>query len=574
MNFQGNATGPSRPIRRLAVWLVGVGLCAVPAAAQNVTLPREQVEIGEQATPPAETGDVAQPVEPAQGALPQTDDTVKFQLNGIEIVQATVYQPSDFEPIYAEFIGTEITLTQLRAIADAMQRKYRDDGYLATRVIIPPQAITGGVPKLEVFEGKIIYYEIKGEVGEVKKQIARLLDNLITDRPATWGELERYLLLARDLPGISLTGTLRSAGDTAPGGVILVVDAARKAVDGFANLANRNAEATGPFTASGGLALNSNTEYAERLGGVALTTLDPLEQLTGFLSYEQSLGSDGLIVRATGSRSLSEPGDLLDPSNLNSHASIANILFEYPLVRGRVFSLWSRGGFEYIDQKLKTDGNLLFDDQIRVMFAGFRGVWLPPLIGGRTQFDVEFRQGLDQFGARRAGSDFLSRSDAKPDFTLVRVRLQQDVPLFGPVSITGRVQGQFASEPTSSFEEFSLGELTVGRGFEPGSLTGEGGWGAALELRVSDRALIAKELEEYIQNIELYGFFDYGRVYDRNNAIGTEFEDLASAGFGIRITALETLIADFYYAQPVKDALSTSQRRPNGSVRFNVTKFF
>ena len=195
------------------------------------------------------------PVEEEQAPAPLAEPSaLSFILRGVSIENATIYSEAELRPIYEPFLGTEVTLGGLREIANRIENRYRDDGYVATRVIIPPQAITDGVPTLEVYEGKIIYYEINGDIGPVKKRIARLLDNLITGEPARWSELERYLLLARDLPGISLTGTLRSAGESAPGGIILVVDTARKAVDGFVGSQNLNAESTGPFTIAGGAA--------------------------------------------------------------------------------------------------------------------------------------------------------------------------------------------------------------------------------------------------------------------------------------------------------------------------------
>src|SRR5699024_1194939 len=184
-----------------------------------------------------------------------------FVLRGLDIANATVYADDDFRELYEPFLGAEVALGSLREIANRIENLYREDGYVATRVIIPPQAIEGGMARLEVFEGRIIHYAIHGEIGPVKKQVARLLENLLTGEPARWRDLERYLLLARDLPGISLTGTLRSAGESAPGGVILVVNVARKPVDGFVSLQNRNAETSGPLTLSGGVGLNSNTQY-------------------------------------------------------------------------------------------------------------------------------------------------------------------------------------------------------------------------------------------------------------------------------------------------------------------------
>ncbi len=496
--------------------------------------------------------------------------TFSFTLKDVEVAGLSVYDREDFDDIIGDFLNTEVTLGSLREISNRIERRYRRDGYVATRVIIPPQAIRDGTPTLEVFEGKIIHYEINGEIGPVKKQMARLLDNLLTDEPAQWSELERYLLLARDLPGISLTGTLRSAGDSAPGGVILVVDAARKAVDGFVNMQNRNAEPTGTFTVSGGAALNSNTEFAERLGGVALLAVEVPEQVTGFLSYEQSIGNEGLIVRFTGTQGFSEPKDALADLELTTNTTILNLAFEYPVVRSRDFSLWTRGGIEFSDQRTSVSGQELFDDQVRLLFAGARGLILPPL-GGVTEFDVELRQGLETWGAPKI-SVGRSRADAVSDFLLVRGSISHTQPVPPFFEIFGSFEGQASDQPLPTIEEMSLGELTVGRGYEPGALTADRGFGMIGEVRFYPPGVEAWWLDSF----QVYGFVDYGRAYDIGNPTNNPriFEELASGGFGVRFQVFETIFGDVYYAQPTTRGLSTSERQPDPTVKFTLTKFF
>ncbi|HET7410956.1 MAG TPA: POTRA domain-containing protein [Paracoccaceae bacterium] len=510
-------------------------------------------------------------IEEAEPAPPvPVDDATSFSfiLRGLEIANATVYGDDDFRAIYEPFLDTEVTIGSLREIANRIEQLYRDDGYVATRVILPPQAIEDGIARLEVFEGRIIHYEINGEIGPVKKQIARLLDNLLTGEPARWSELERYLLLARDLPGISLTGTLRSAGETAPGGVILVVDTARKPVDGFVSLQNRNAEATGTFTASGGVALNSNTQWGERIGGVGLLGLEVPEQISGYLSYEQSLGDEGLRVYFSALHGYSEPGDLLEELDLVSTTTIVDVGLEYPIVRSRRFSLWTRGGFQYEDQHVEVGdpGRELLDDQLRVVYGGARLVALPPL-GGVTRLDVEVRQGLDSYGAGVSPG-----VDANTDFTLIQAEAshRQPIPPFFEIYVGARAQR--ASEPLPSLEEMSLGELTVGRGFEPGSLTGDHGLGLTGELRYFPPGLETW----WLQDFSVFGFYEYGMIDDFGNPTGNPegYENLSSAGFGVRFQAFDTLFGEFYYAQPLDRALETAERRPYGGVKFTLTKFF
>lgn len=211
---------------------------AVPGTTSDI---RNQVrDVGRRPEVDAPLGTVSEELQPGADDSVAGASTVSFKLNDIQFPEYPPIEYIDEEgnfdairEIFESFIGTDITIGGLREIGNRIEELYRDDGFLATRVIIPPQTIENGIAQLQVHEGRIIHYEVNGDIGPVKKKIASLLDNLITDKAARRSDVERYLLLARDLPGISLTGTLRSAGDNLPGGVILVVDTARKAVDGL-----------------------------------------------------------------------------------------------------------------------------------------------------------------------------------------------------------------------------------------------------------------------------------------------------------------------------------------------------
>ncbi|MEM7210446.1 MAG: ShlB/FhaC/HecB family hemolysin secretion/activation protein [Pseudomonadota bacterium] len=506
--------------------------------------------------------------------------TVTFRLNGISFPD---YPPREFTDelgnfdkvaeIYEPFIGTDVTIGGLREIANRIQDLYREEGYLPTRVIIPQQTIQNGIAELRVHEGRIVHYEVNGDIGPVRKQIAALLDNLITNKAGRRLDVERYLLLSRDLPGISLTGTLRRAGDDLPGGIILVVDTARKPVDGFVQLQNRNAQATGAFTLSAGAAANSNTEYAERIGGIVLSALEVPEQFSGFGSAEMSVGNDGLVVRLETVYGLAEPGDALADLDLNVDAFSVKAEAEYPIVRSRSFSLWSRGGFEFADTRTslgdKPDDKELFDDQLRVLYAGIQGLWLAPF-GGTAEFDVELRKGIDFFGASDGPKLGRSRFDANADFTLIRGDASFAQPIWPFFEIYSKVGFQVTDKPLPTYEEMTLGELTFGRGFEPGTITGDSGFAYTGELRFQPPGIDLT----WLDRLEFYGFFDYGRLYDRGQPTGEKFEELTSIGLGTRFQVLEMLYGDFYIASPQSVGLSTLGIEPDSTVKFTLTTFF
>ena len=511
--------------------------------------------------------------------------TVSFRLNGIEFPE---FPPREFSKkrgnftqiseIYDTFLGKEVTIGDLREIANRIEKLYREEGYLATRVLIPPQTIEGGIAQLQVHEGRIIHYEINGDIGKVKDQIAALLDNLLTEKAARRSDVERYLLLSRDLPGISLTGTLRSAGDSLPGGVILVVDTARKAVDGFVQVQNKNAKPTGSVTLAGGVASNSETEYAERVGAIALAALDVPEQFSGFASAEMSVGNDGLVVRLETVYGMAEPGDELEALDLNLDSFTVKAEAEYPLVRSRGFSLWTRGGFEYADSRSsigdKPDDSEFFDDQLRVLYAGFRGIWFGPF-RGQAEFDLEFRKGIDFFGSSATVGSFASgaarsRSDGKAEFELIRGELSYLQPIWPFFKLYGKVAAQWSDDPLLTYEEMAFGELTFGRGFEPGTITGDQGFGITGELRFQPPGMDLPWLDD----LEFYGFIDYGRAYDFGEPTNREFEHLTSLGLGARFQILEMFYGDVYIAAPQSNGLSTLNDQPDTSLKFTFTQFF
>lgn len=564
-----------RGATRAAILCIAAALgWSIPAFGQNIPVQtREQLDIGREAaerlrereradfsTETPQTEDDATAIDDASGA-------VTFRLEAVTFDGSTLYTPERLGTISESFVGTDITLGGLREIADRVEALYRGDGYVATRVIVPPQTIRNGRVTMQVFEGKIIHYEINGDIGPVKQQIARLLDNLLTDEPARQADIERYMLLARDLPGISLTGTLRNAGDSAPGGVVLVVDTALKSIDAFVNTANQSAEPTGPYTLNGGASSNSKTEFGERIGGILAMPYQVGEQMTAYGIYEQSLGNDGLMGRFEITASQARPGDLLDDLNLRTVTLIASAELEYPLVRSRNFSLWDRAGVEFLNEETSLDGVELFEDQFKVLYGGLRGVLNVPL-GGQFQFDLLGRAGLDFLGHSTSNSRF----DAQTDFALFRgeASFAQPLPPFFEMFLAFR--GQLADRPLPSAEEFSLGELTIGRGYEPGTITGDSGFGMVGEVRYFTPGVEATWLDEF----QVFGFFDYGRVYDRGNPTQNPdgFEELYSAGFGSRVRMFEDVFGEVYVAFPLTVGLSTSDFRPEPGLRFNLTKFF
>ena len=88
----------------------------------------------------------------------------------------------------------------------AILRRYRADGYVFTAV--SANIDETGRLRFVVTEGRIVSVRLDGDIGPAGAQVLRLL-NWLTEEPVIdTATLERYLLLAQDVPGVTLHAVL------------------------------------------------------------------------------------------------------------------------------------------------------------------------------------------------------------------------------------------------------------------------------------------------------------------------------------------------------------------------------
>jgi len=94
------------------------------------------------------------------------------------------------------------------------------------------------------------------------------------------------------------------------------------------------------------------------------------------------------------------------------------------------------------------------------------------------------------------------------------------------------VRAQTAWQPLLSFEEYSAGNYTVGRGYDPGTLIGDRGFGTQSEIRFGSRVQRTAKKPA----IETYAFWDYARISNLDKlTILDQSNHLNSVGGGARI---------------------------------------
>lgn len=529
-------------------------------AAPRVTPQQIQPDVRLQQLPPTEPRAPAPefPVpEMPPTRAPAGAETVRFVFGGLEIEGASVYVAETLDAQFRDSVGQEITLADAFAMADRVQRLYRDDGYFLTRVIVPAQTVRDGKLRIRVLEGYIAAIEFQDDIGSAQKLVQAYLRPVTAQRPIRLATLERALLLSNDIPGLSVAALLEPSG-TELGAADLFITATRKPFDGFATVDNFGDEFTGEWEGAAGVSSNAFTRFGERVSLIGLIS-EPWvsnNEMVGQLSGSWRLGGGGLFFEHLVSYGKSKPGSTIEEFGFDSKELLIGTTAVYPILRTRNLNLWVRAGFDYTDANTDVFGGEKFSrDRLRVIHTGIkselRDGWRGFNVG-----EVTFRQGLPVLNATKRSDDFKSREDGTATSSLIDASIARRQPVYGDVSLYGHVAGQYAFTSLLSEQEFDVGGLAFGRGYNFAELSGDNGVGATVELQYTYRPK-----RWSIDTVQPFAFYDFGEVWTRDSASTDQQQgSLSSAGIGVRGTALDMLTIEIIVAKP----LTRDSERANG----------
>jgi hemolysin activation/secretion protein len=209
-------------------------------------------------------------------------------------------------------------------------------------------------------------------------------------------------------------------------------------------------------------------------------------------------------------------------------------------------------GMDFINQDVDLDEFDLTRDRLRVGFAriGWDSLSMDFSKPGRSLAEpfwrvstqLELRKGLDVFGASdpcgptgaaclAAGEVPPSRIEGRATAAVFRYNVYGEVRPARLLTLALGARAQYAWKPLLSFEEFSAGNYTAGRGYDPGSLIGDRGFGTQAEVRFGSRIPTSAKRPA----IEGYGFWDHAFVRNLDDVIIEGSRRLHSVGGGARM---------------------------------------
>lgn len=468
----------------------------------------------------------------------------------------------------------EQTLRVACDIRDQANDMLRKQGWLAS-VQIPPQELVDSL-RLTLISAKLGAVEVMGDAGPYSDRIAGKIAQLKALSPFSAQAAERILFDLNDVPGLSVKLNL------APGaGGMSVVDGrllvAFEPYAIFVNARNYNAKRAGRETVYGryeyyGLTKNADVSYVG-----AQTTFDFKEQWIGQIGHEFGLGANGLRIGADLTYAKAKP--VFGSLDFESEALIANLRMAYPLLRQPQRIADIVVGFDYADQSTDLVGLPLSKDQTRALYlrGQMSGKTVNRLSRQSLGYDgfVELRQGLSGLGATRIGDAGLAVTDGlsasrpfgQADSFVARAGLNMVAGLGPNFGVRAKGAAQWTDNPLLNYDEFAVGNLSIGRGYDPGASSGDRAIGGAFEVYTNINA-------PGLPTIQTFGFYDVVQVKNLDFGTLDSKRSLASMGGGLRMAIADGVQAELTYAKPLDRAQRSDLDKPADRLLFSITKKF
>ena len=518
---------------------------AVTQPAQSEIEARQQAETGRAVQPLGDTT-----IQFTSQRAPANAAEIRFQLPGIDVRGATVFDEAALSASYGEDIGGEVTLARIYEIAGEIQALYRDADYIFTRVVVPAQEIDGGVVALEVIEARVTSVRIEepdGPVGPVIALVEAMVEPIIGVTNPTGSMLERALLNVNEIPGITrATAVPQADPDDERGGLQIFVNVERESYEGAFFADNRQTQGIGRGLAGVTLQFNGYSEAGDTTAitvlnsfayrndvtqsGVSDSALDFDERNTVQIVHQRNIGADGATIEGSALFSRTRPGDDLEDAGIQGEQVLFTAGVNYPVVRSRQVQFNVKAGAEFLRSTTDVaNGNLrVADDRLRV--AAVAGDLVMRDAVGYTRANLSFRQGLDILDASPNTAADRSRDDGRNDFSLIRGGIERLVIVNENFSFLGKFGGQYAFNPLLASEEFAIGGISFGRGLDPSLFTGDDGIGLSGEMRY----LVPVSIEDFAFTLEAFSFAEYGKIWNKGDGQPTT-ADLLTLGGGVRL---------------------------------------
>jgi hemolysin activation/secretion protein len=484
--------------------LLGFGISATLSQAQttpSASTLQQQIERDQQAD--KQRVQVQKTPKPAVEA-PLQGQTIVVQ--AFNFKGNTLLSSEELRKALAPLLGRPLDFARLQSSPVLVADLYRDKGWVV-QTFLPEQKINQGSVTIEIVEAVFGQTLVAGDKAtrvpkeDVLKIFAR---QQATGQFLNLHTVDRALLLADDLPGITVSGALAQGAQAGQTDLVLQL-AAEPWLSANVSADNTGAVSTGTARVMAALNLNSPTFRGD---AISLSAMASKGTRYARSAYGLPLGADGWRLGINASRLdyelITEPylSQKRQGNPTQGDATTAGLELSYPWVRSRAFNLNTSLGAEqktYDNIASGATTSAYRSTPVSLVLSGNRFDSLGQ--GGANAFSWSMTAGkLNLDGSPTQSSD-ASTTRTAGGYKKIRYAISRQQQLAPRWSLYGAFSGQWANKNLDSSEKFYLGSSSGVRAYPSSEGGGTSGQMLNLELRW-----------QVADGWSLTGFYDHGRV--------------------------------------------------------------
>ncbi len=504
------------------------------------------------------TSNVIQPQQQKAPNISPEAAKIKFKLNTIVLEGNRVIPTDKLALLYKDKVGQEITVADLFTIVQNITNFYRNNGYIISRAILPPQHVQSGVVKVQIIEGYIDKVNVTGDPKGSKCLVEGFGYQIRKCPPLALTWLEQRMLLANEIPNTSVKAVL-SPSETSPGAADLNLETYSKRMSAYFSYDNYGTRYIGPQQMTGNVALYSainsgdstQMTFTKTPKGGQLTFLD--------VNYNGPVSDKGARWTLGATRVHTHPLFVLRPTQTDGLNNNYYTSYIYPYIRTRSSSMNLTAAFNYLDSSTNILDQSLYIDHIRSLDFGFNYNFADRYYGANL-IAFNFRKGLPFFGYTsntNVASPPIARTSRPGGYAAyqkVAMQMSRLQAIKGPVSMLVLAKGQWAFVPLLSSEQFTFGGNPLGRGYDPAEVIGDRGAAGSVELRYD------LNTSTFLRSMQFYGYYDIGAMWNILVTPGSPKKVSAtSTGLGVRFTMTKFISGNLMWTQPLTKQVAAEQ---------------
>ena len=424
----------------------------------------------------------------------------------------------EMQNLSARWVGQEVDFAGLDGLAKQVTDLLRSRQWFLAQAYLPQQDVTEGHIEIAIQPGYLDGANGQGRAFSVvldaqkatrisKSQIEELASrNLKPGALANEANLERTLLIAGDLPGVTARAQLEPGAN--PGATRIVLNVEEGPVwSGSVIADNYGSRFTGNAQINAGVQINDPKGLGDQYS-FNVTHTEGLDLAR--LGYSLPIGSNGLRLNASWSPMNYKivQGVGVD-AGLKGSSETTTVSLTYPIQRSRAQNVYASLALNHKALKDDSNSGLLKDKRANTLNASVSADQLDNLAGGGLS-NVSLGLTAGQIDLSRLAAD--KEADAagystQGHFQKINYSLNRLQKLGGPFTLLANFYGQVAGKNLDSSEKFGLGGPSGVRAYVGGEATGDTGWVANLEVRYDWQGLSSDAGQ-----VQLVAFYDAGRI--------------------------------------------------------------